>query len=364
MAVQIFQQRRDMMSGGSGFYFGPAGTGKTYALIREIEHVLENTEGTAFVISKSGEFNELAEKYDGIIIDLAKEPLNPLAILDACDISEQDVVFLSKIKFGLAKLLIESRIPKLTSLQKYLIEQVMLRMCVECGDLDWTKYTKAFADMIENYKTKKIAKKLEDIKGSLDKVAAELNLGSVSTDSILLKDTFLEELKELAAAVEEVGKLAGGKEQTPIGSHRLVIYDVQNVAKEDADKYCLMAIEDVWTRLNGKAPITGARLLIDEADSIFASYDKYLLMMYKVAKAQGFVITSVIEDTMNFLTKRGTFRNVSGYYELFKHPRKDIEQLRPMYSLSDEETEWIAKAPNGQRLVLCGGNRFLVKAVK
>ncbi len=364
MAVQIFQQRRDMMSGGSGFYFGPAGTGKTYALKREIEHVLENTEGTAFVISKSGEFNELAEKYDGIIIDLSKESLNPLVILDACEISEQDVVFLSKIKFGLAKLLIESRIPKLTNLQKYLIEQVMLKMCVECGDLDWTKYAQAFAEMIESYKTKKIAKKLDDIKASLSKVGAELNLGSVNSDNILLKDTFLEELKELAAAVEEVGKLAGGKELISIGSHRLVIYDVQNVAKEDVDKYCLMAIEDVWTRLNGKAPITGARLLIDKADSIFATYDKYLLMMYKVAKAQGFVITSVIEDTMNFLSKRGTFRNVSSYYEIFKHSSKVIEELRPMYSLSNEEAEWIANAPNGQKLVLCGGNRFLVKAVK
>lgn len=364
MAVQIFQQRRDMISGGSGFYFGPAGTGKTYALKREIEHVLENTEGTAFVISKSGEFNELATQYDGIIIDLAKEPLNPLVILDACEISEQDVVFLSKIKFGLVKLLIESRLPKLTSLQKYLIEQVMLKMCVECGDLDWSKYSLAFKDIIENYKTKKIAKKLDDIKASLDKVAAELNLGSVNTDSVLLKDTFLEELKELATAVEEVGKLAGGKEITQIGSHRLVIYDVQNVPKEDVDKYCLMAVEDVWTRLNGKAPITGARLLLDEADSIFTNYDKYLLMMYKVAKAQGFVITSVIEDTLNFLTKKGTFRNVSGYYELFKHTAKDIAQLRPMYSLSDEEAEWIANAPNGQRLVLCGGNRFLVKAIK
>ena len=364
MAVQIYQQRRDMISGGSGFYFGPAGTGKTSALKNEINHVLENTEGTVFVISKNGEFNELADEYDGIVIDLSKEALNPLAIQDAGELSEQDVVFLSKIKYGLARLLIETKRPKLTSLQKYLVEQVMYKMCIGCGNLDWNQYAQEFANMIETYKTKKIDKKLEDIKASLDKVATELNLTPMNSDGVLLKDTFLEELKELAAAVEELNKIAGGKELISTGSHRLVIYDLQNVAKDDADKYCLMAIEDVWTRLNGKAPITGAHLLIDDADRMFQRYDKYLLMMYKVAKAQSFVITAVIEDTMTFLAKRGSFRNVSGYYEFFQHTEDKVAQLRPMYSLSEEESDWIINAQKGQKLVLCGGNRFLARATR
>lgn len=364
MAVQIYQQRRDMINGGSGFYFGPAGTGKTYALKNEIEHVLENTEGTVFVISKHGEFNELADKYDGLVIDLAKEALNPLIIQDACDMSEQDVVFLSKIKFGLVRLMIETKLPKLTNLQKYLIETVMMKQCLECGDLDWNQFALAFNNMIETYNNKKIAKKLEDVKASLDKVALELNLAPSNTDNVLLKDTFLEELKELAGVVAELNQFAEGKGQINTGSHRLVIYDVTHVAKEDADKYCLMAIEDVWTRLNGKAPITGARLLIDDADTLFFRYDKYMAMMYKVSKAQGFVITSAIEDTATFLTKRLSFRNISGYFEIFGHTVDTIEVLKPLFSLSPEDIEWLTRAPQGQKLVLCGGNRFLVKAVK
>lgn len=364
MAVQIYQQRRDMISGGSGFYLGPVGTGKTSSLKLEIEHVLENTEGTAFVISRKGEFDDLAQKYDGMVIDLAKESLNPLLILDAREIGEQEVVFLSKIKYGLAKILIETKIPKLTSLQKYLIEQVMYKMCVECGELDWNQYALAFSNMIETYKTKKIAKKLDDIKSDLDRVAAELNITPVNSDSILMKETFLEELKALEEVVVELNKFAAGKEQIEIGSHRLVIFDLQNVPKEDADKYCLMAIEDVWTRLNGKAPITGARLLIDDADKIFMQYDKYMSMIYKVSKAQDFVITSVIEDTATFLTKRAVFRNMASYFELFGHSMDKVDMFRPMFSLSDEEINWIGKAPKGQKLVICGGNRFLVKAVK
>jgi hypothetical protein len=364
MAVQIYQQRRDMINGGSGFYFGPAGTGKTYALRNEIEHVLENTEGTVFVISKSGEFNDLVAKHDGLIIDPLQQPLNPLIIQDACDMSEQDVVFLSKIKFGLARLLIETKLTKLTSLQKYLIEQVMLKQCLECGDLDWNQFASSFNDMIETFTNKKIDKKLEDIKKSLDNVATELNLEPANTDNILLKDTFLEELQELAAAVAEFNQYAQGKEQINIGCHRLVIYDISGVAKEDADKYSLMAIEDVWTRLNGNAPITGARLLIDDADALFLRYDKYMAMMYKVSKSQGFVITSVIEDTATFLTKRLSFRNISGYFEIFGHSMDKVEILKPLFSLSPEDIDWLTKAPKGQKLVLCGGNRFLVKAVK
>jgi hypothetical protein len=364
MAVQIYQQRRDMINGGSGFYFGPVGTGKTYALKNEIEHVLENTEGTVFVISKNGEYNELVEKYDGLVIDPTKSPLNPLIIQDACEMSEQDVVFLSKIKFGLARLLVETKIPKLTNLQKYLIEQVMLKQCLECGDLDWNQFALAFNNMIESYATKKIAKKLDDVKASLNNVATELNLEPVITDNVLLKDTFLEELKELAAAVSELNKLAEGKEQVNIGSHRFVIYDISNVSKEDADKYSLMAIEDVWTRLNGKAPITGARLLIDDSDHLFLHYDKYMAMMYKVSKSQGFVITAAIEDTTTFLTKRLSFRNISGYFEIFGHSIDKVEVLKPLFSLSPEDIDWLVKAPKGQKLVLCGGNRFLVKASK
>ncbi|MDF2905485.1 MAG: TraG P-loop domain [Herbinix sp.] len=364
MAVQIYQQRRDMINGGSGFYFGPAGTGKTYALKHEIEHVLENTEETVFVISKHGEFNELVEKYEGLVIDPTTQPLNPLIIRDACEMSEQDVMFLSKIKFGLARLLIETKLPKLTNLQKYLIEQVMVKQCLECGDLDWNQFALAFNNMIETYVNKKIAKKLEDVKASLDKVAAELNLSPANSDNILLKDTFLEELKELSTAVTELNRFAEGKEQVNIGSHRLVIYDITNVAKADADKYCLMAIEDVWTRFNGIAPITGARLLIDDADKLFLRYDKYMSMMYKVSKAQGFVITAAIEDTVTFLTKRLSFRNISSYFEIFGHSMDKIEVLKPLFNLSPEDIEWLVKAPKGQKLVLCSGNRFLVKAVK
>ncbi len=364
MAVQIYQQRRDMINGGSGFYFGPAGTGKTSALKNEIEHVLENTDGTVFVISKKGEFNELIEKYDGLVIDLRQEPLNPLIIQDACEISEQDIVFLSKIKFGLARLLVGTKLPKLTNLQKYMIEQVMLKQCLDCGDLDWNKFALAFNSMIDAYESKKIARKLEDIKSGLAAVAAELNLEPVTTDNILLKDTFLDELKELAAAITELNQIAEGEEQINIGSHRLVIYDVSNVAKEDTDKYSLMAIEDVWTRLNGKAPITGARLLIDDADPLFLRYDKYMAMMYKVSKSQGFVITAAIEDTATFLTKRLSFRNISGYFEIFGHPMDKVELLKPLFSLSPEDINWLTKAPKGQKLVLCGGNRFLVKAVR
>ncbi len=364
MAVQIYQQRRDMINGGSGFYLGPAGTGKTHALKNEIEHVLENTDGTVFVISKNGEFNELIEKYDGLVIDPVKHPLNPLIIQDAREMSEQDVVFLSKIKFGLARLLIETKLPKLTNLQKYLIEQVMLKQCLECGELDWNQFALAFNNMIDSYANKKVAKKLDEVKASLSKIAAELNLEPVISDNVLLKDTFLEELKELAATVSELNKLAEGKEQINIGSHRLVIYDISNASKEDADQYSLMAIEDVWTRLNGKAPITEARLLIDDADHLFLRYDKYMAIMYKVSKSQGFVITSVIEDTATFLTKRLSFRNISGYFEIFGHSMDEVEVLKPLFSLSPEDIEWLVKAPSGQKLVLCGGNRFLVKAVK
>ena len=125
-----------------------------------------------------------------------------------------------------------------------------------------------------------------------------------------------------------------------------------------------MAIEDVWTRVNGKAPITGARLLIDDADKIFLRYDKYMAMMYKVSKSQDFVITSAIEDTSAFLTKRLSFRNISGYFEIFGHPTEKMDILKPLFNLSPEDIQWLVKAPEGQKLVLCSGNRFLVKAVK
>lgn len=364
MAVQIFQQRRDMINGGSGFYFGPVGTGKTDALKKEIEHVLENTEGTVFVISKKGEFNHLSDRYEGLVLDPTRTPLNPLIIQDACEMSEADVVFLSKIKFGLARLLIETKLPKLTSLQKYLIEQVMLKQCLDCGELDWNQFALAFNTMIEAYEGKEIAKQLEEVKASLGKVAAELNLEPVNTDNVLLKDTFLTELKELTRAVSDLNRLAEGKDQINIGCHRLVIYDISRVSKEDADQYTLMAIEDVWTRLNGKAPITGARLLIDDADSLFLHYDKYMAVMYKVSKSQGLVITAAIEDATTFLTKRLSFRRISGYFEIFGHSMDKLEVLKPLFSLSPEDIDWLAKAPQGQKLVLCGGNRFLVKAVK
>ena len=364
MLVQLYQQRRDTIPGGSGFYMGPIGTGKTNALRNEIEHVLNNTEEVAFVISKNGEFDDLAKKYGGIVIDLDKESLNPLIILDADKIKKEDLGFLSSIKCGLVKLLVETRIPKLSSLQKYLIDQVMSKFCRECGNPDWNQFVLALNKMIDSYKEKNIEERLEEIKASLNEVALDLNLTRLQSDSILLKETFLEELKAVTEAVSELSSIAAGSEQIPIGDHRLVIYDVKNVEGGDIDKYRLLAVEDVWTRLNGVNPIKQARLCIDDADNIFKLYDKYMSMLYKVAGTQGLVISSVIEDTETFLNKKSVFRKISSYFELFSHPQYTVDMLKPIFSLSTEEADWINNAPKGQKLAISGNNRFLVKQVK
>jgi len=364
MLVQLYQQRRDNITGGSGFYMGPKDSGKTNALRNEIEHVLNNTEEIAFVISRDGKFDDLAKKYDGLVIDVAKESLNPLIILDADKLNAEDLSFLSSIKYGLVKLMIESRIPRLTTLQKYVIDQVMSKFCRECCDPDWSQFVLAFNKMIESYKEKKIEERVEKIKASLNEVAADLNLTKVQTDSILLKETFLEELQAVTDAVTELSGIAAGSKQTPIGDHRLVIYDFKNVEGDDIDKYRLLAIEDVWTRLNGINPIKRARLCIDDSDIIFKLYDKYMSMLYKVASAHGLVISSVIQDTEAFLNKKLVFRNIASYFELFSHSPQVVEMLKPIFSLSKEEADWISDAPKGQMLAISGNNRFLVKPTK
>jgi hypothetical protein len=218
--------------------------------------------------------------------------------------------------------------------------------------------------MNETYKEKQIAERLDIIKASINEIANELTLNRLNSDSILLKDTFLDELKAVSEAVSELGCIATGSEQISIGDHRLVVYDIKNISKEDADKYCLLAVEDVWTRLNGLHPIKRSRLCIDDADNIFKEYDKYMSMLYKVARAQGLVISSVIHDTDIFLSKKAVFRNITSYYELFSNTQGMLDVLAPIFSLSKEEIDWLSNAPNGQKLVICGGNRFLVKAVK
>ncbi|MDF2941525.1 MAG: TrsE protein [Herbinix sp.] len=363
MVAQIYQQTRDIISGGSGFYMGPTGTGKTFAIRNEIEHVLNNTDEIAFVISRHGEYDDLVEKHGGILIDLAKEPLNPLLILDADKIKKEDLGFLSNIKSGLVKLMVETKINKLSALQKYLIEQVTSKMCFECGNVDWNQYVLAFNKMIESYKEKNVAERLDEIKASLSGIATDLNLTKLNTDSILMKETFLEELKAVADAVLELGSMANGTTQVSIGDSRLVVYDVKNLPKEEVDKYSLLAVEDVWTRLNGVNPIKHARLCIDDADNMFKEYDKYMSMLYKVARNQGLVISSVIHDTDIFLSKKAVFRKISSYYEIFKHSKNMIEVLTPIFSLSKEEADWLLDAPEGQKLVICAGKRFLIKAI-
>jgi hypothetical protein len=364
MAVQIYQQRRDIIAGGSGYYLGPIGTGKTYALRNEVEHVLNNTDEIAFVISKNGEFDDLVEEYNGIIIDLSKVPLNPLYIQDADQIMKEDLGFLTNIKSGLVKLLVEKKIPKLNSLQKYLIEQVMSKLYKECDKPDWNQFVKAFNTMIETYKDNKIDSRLEEIKESLNNIASELKLSGLHTDSILLKDTFLAELKAVAEAVAELSCFTQGVEPVEIGEHRLVVYNVKDIPSSEVDLYHLFAIEEVWSRLHGVEPIKHARLCIDDADNLFKHYDKYMSMLYKVARNQGLVITSVIHDTENFLNKKPVFRNIASYFELFGQSKPLVSMMRPIFSLSDEEEEWITNAPIGQKLVLCAGHRFLTRAVK
>jgi hypothetical protein len=364
MAVLIYQKRRDMMSLGSGFYIGPAGTGKTYALRNEVEYVLENNDEIVFVINRHGEYDDLVKKYDGLVIDPMQEPLNPLLILDPDKIRKEDLSFLTKIKSGLIKLFVASRIPKLTNLQKYLIDQVIAQMCIECNNLDWNQFAAQFEQMLNIYKEKKLADKVKKLRSGLNDVAKELNLPGVSTDNLLLKETFLDEMEALYAAIVDLSGITKGKELISLGGHRLVVYDLKNVPGEDADKYSLMAVEDVLIRLNGIDPIKKSRLCIDDADNLFSQYDKYMSMVYKLSRIQGLVVTSVIGDANIFLNRKGVFRNAFSYYEIFSQPAQMTELLKPVFNLSDEEADWITNAPAGQKLVACAGNKFLIKTVK
>lgn len=363
MAVLIHQKRRDMLTVGSGFYLGPSGTGKTYALRNEVEHALNNTDEIVFVISKRGEFNDLAQTYDGLIIDLSKKPLNPLLILNADKIKKEDFNFLSKIKGGLVKLLVTARISKLTNLQKYLIDQAITQTYMEFTNPDWSQLVITIKKMIQTYKDKGIAEKVQALRASLNEIAADLNLSGIQTDNLLLKDTFLEELELVYDAVAELSKVATGKEQISLKGHRLIIFDMKDIPCDDIDKYGLLAVEDVLTRLNGLNPIKRARLCIDDADKLFKHYDKYMSMIYKISKTLGLVITSAINNTDTFYSRKSVFRNASSYYELYGQTGQMAEYLRPLFSLNDEEVDWIKDAPRGQKLVICAGNKFLIKAM-
>ncbi len=363
MAVLIHQKRRDMLTVGSGFYIGPAGTGKTYALRNEVDHVINNTDEIVFVINKRGEFDALVEEYDGLTIDVAKHPFHPLLILGANKIKKEEFDFLTKLKGGLVKLLITGKLLKLSNLQKYLIDQAIEQTYIEYKNPDWSHLVLTFEKMIKSYKDNKVAEKIQVLKDSLLEIAKDLNLSRLQTDSLLLKDTFLEELELIYDAVVQLGTIVSGKDQQSIEGHRLIIYDLKNLPSEDLDKYTVLAVEDVLTRLNGDDPIKKARLCIDDADKLFKHYDKYMSMLYKMSKTLGLVITSVINNTDIFLSKKSVFRNASSYYELYSQSDTMAEVIRPLFNLNDEEVDWIKNAPRGQKLVSCAGNKFLIKAL-
>jgi hypothetical protein len=218
--------------------------------------------------------------------------------------------------------------------------------------------------MLKVYQDKNINERIQKLRAGLDDVAKELSLPRVSTDNILLKESFLEEMEELHEAIVGLSCIAKGKELISLGEHRLIVFDLKNVPAEDVDKYSLMAVEDVLIRLNGIDPIKKSRLCIDDADNLFSQYDKYMSMVYKLSKVQGLVVTSVIGDTDIFLSKKGVFRHASSYYEIFSQTKQNGEALRPVFTLSDEEVEWISDAPTGQKLVICAGNKFLIRAIK
>lgn len=363
MAVLIYQKRRDMLNIGSGFYIGPAGSGKTFALRNEIEHVLNNTDEVVFVVSRRGEYDDLAQKYGGLTINLAKQALNPLLTADANSMSTADLNFVVKIKAGLVKLLVGSKIPKLSTLQKYIIDQVVVQLYKDCKSPDWNNLVAAFETMLNTYKDKKVSDKIAEVRSKLNEIAADLKIPAIQSDSILLKDSLVTELEEVYNAVVELKSVASGKEQIALGDQRLIIYDVKDVKGDDVEKYCLEAMEDVLSRMSGSNPIKKVRLCLDDADNLFKQFDKYMAMVYKLSKTIGLVVTSVIHDADIYLNKKHVFRNASSYYEFFNQTEETAEVLRQLFSLNDEETDWIKNAPRGQKLVVCAGNKLLIKAI-
>lgn len=331
----------------SGFVLGSSGSGKSFAVKREIINILlRDNETSVLVIDPEAEYVDFCQMFNGVPINISAGSdvhINPMDMSENYGLDVNDDVASTPIEVKKKKALVKK--------SDYIMSIVQSMLQDANGYIAITPAQKTVIDravqkVYRNY---------------LDSDFDPKNLPT-------LKDLY-NEIQAMRLSTEGAGEIADGIDYYINGSmgvfadysnvdynNRFVVFNIKELGEQLTQIALLIVLDFVWDKMSQNF-IEGKRTYCyaDEIHVLFRNdfAANYIRQLYKRGRKFGLVITGITQDCEDLLTNsiaRGMVSN-SDFVLMLSQKSENLKLLSDMLKLSEDEQRYVTQAPAGSGLL-------------
>lgn len=334
----------------SGFLIGSPGSGKSFAGKREMLYpILKDTSGDLIVLDPENEYERFLKAFGASIVDISPQGEYHINIMEmsenyGLDEKDQNAGLKRKKEKAISKKsdflinVIESMISingnsLITPAQKTIIDKAI---------------KESYRIYLETF-NKNDLPTLKELKRNLKNFEGELEKGDMD-ELILGLDFYINGQMNLFAHKSNVEY-----------NSRIISFNLRDLGNQIKNIGLLVVLDFIWNRMienfkEGKRTY----LYVDEIHTMFKSkYSAdFLKQLYKRGRKYGLIVTGItqnVEDLLRSESARGMISN-SEYICMLKQSPEDLEILKKMLNLSEEQAEYITNATPGSGVLFAEGN--------
>lgn len=333
ISKNIISMNRKFLKAPNGFVLGTPGSGKSFAVKREVVNVLlKNPKDEVIIIDPEREYQQLCENFAGeqvIISNDAKTYINPLDLI-ADGNNEFDmgqILFKAEFIISLCDLIVGG-VMGLSSVQKSIIDRNVRKT-------------------YEIFRTKNEMPTLYDFYE-------------------VLKEESEEEAHRLVLELELYmeGSLSLFSHKTNVNTdNRLVVYDIKDLGRQMKTLGMLVVLDQVWNKicLNREKGIR-TWVYIDEMQLLFTNdyASNYFFELWSRARKWGAIPTGITQNVETLLLSDLARRMLSNseFVMLLNQAKSDRSQVVRLFDISEDQEKYLVNSPEGCGLLIFGENVF------
>lgn len=318
---------RKLLLNGNGFVFGVPGSGKSFFCKICMGQVYLKSDDYIIVIDPMGEYCNIAETYNGAVVNLSAYTRNYVNPMDAD--------FESINEKGLRDVIADKA-------------EFMLSVCDQLLGSSLNQKHRSIIDRC--------------IRELYMKAFRSKEVPLMSDFYHLLKEQSEIEAQELSLSLELFveGSLNIFNHHTNVDvDNRFTAYNIQDLGKQLAPVAMLVMMESIQSRIimngkNGKA----TWLYIDECHTLLSSdYSAaYLQQLWKKVRKQGGLCTGISQNVTDLLQNdaAATLISNSEFNVLMKQSNIDSVKLAETIGISDAQLRYVSNSSSGTGLIKCG----------
>ena len=329
---------RKLLVNPNGIVLGVPGSGKSFAVKREICNVFLVTNDDIFICDPEDEYHPLVRELGGQVIELSSSSRDYINLMDI----ERDTGTLDEDVIGVKSEFLISLCEIIVS-GKYGLDSEEISIIDRCVKKIYTDF---FAET-ENASDEEFRRKMP-ILGDLQKA---------------LYDTKDESARRVANSLEIYvnGSLNVFNHHTNVDlSNRIVCFNVKKL-KNNLRKLGMLIVQDqVWNKVAANKGKKSTWYYMDEFHLLLREPQtaKYSVEMWKRFRKWGGVPTGITQNIKDFLSSAEveSIFEVSDFVLMLKQASGDKEILAERLKISPAQQQYITESPQGHGLIYFSGN--------